>query len=110
MTLFLHGLVAVVGLLVVAAESDDGAEAGSEREEDLRGGVHPHLDLEQAAPVLHTQVERDAQAAALQRQATNQQDEHYYVGRHGCNPYSLHEKKTTKRFSHQIIDLILTFI
>ncbi len=92
---FEHLLVAVVGLFVVAAESDDGSEARSQREEDLRGSVDPQLDLEQATPVLDAQVERNAEAAALQCQAAYQQDEHDYVRCHCSDPHSLYYHTTT---------------
>lgn len=38
--------VAVVVELVVAGQRQQGAEPRTQREEDLRGGVYPHLGIE----------------------------------------------------------------
>lgn len=65
--------VAVVVELVVAGEGEQGPESRSQWEEDLRGGVDPHLRVAQLVP-LGGEVVADALGGARKGDAADEQD------------------------------------
>lgn len=86
--------IAVVVELVVAREGQQGAEAGAQREKDLRGRVDPHLRGLQLLP-LRGQVVGDAVRRPRQRDAPEQQDDQHHIRSQGRHPNRL--KKTEKK-------------
>lgn len=80
--------VAVVVELVVAGVSQVDAEPGSDRVEDLDGGVNPDRLFVQLAEVRH-QVEVDAFHGPREHQASAQQDGQQHVRHGGRDPHHL---------------------
>lgn len=80
--------VAVVVEFVVAREGQQRAETGTQREEDLGGGVYPHFRVVQLVP-LGGEVVADAVGGAGESHPSAQQDDQDDVGSYGGYPHRL---------------------
>ena len=72
--------VDIVVELVVAGKGQQHTKAGAQREEDLRGGVHPHRRLVQCVEV-RRQVVANAVDGARQHQPPNEENEENNIGK-----------------------------
>jgi hypothetical protein len=74
--------------LVVRGEGEQDTKTRSEREEDLRGCVHPHFGFGDGVEV-GSQVVLDALGGTWQGHAPDQKRQQHHVREDGCEPHDL---------------------